>query len=171
MEVRDMKGKCPLFAMLFSMLIMVAPALAEPAQKIPVTVETFGGTNVPSETRETNGGIIHQEAIRAGNVRLTIDGQAPIIGTYSEFVHITINTKTGEVMIQNSDVLTFPGGSFEGIKQTRQETAGPTTVLAVEQHAVLQGSGAFNGQILMISMDWVQGDPLPRLYSGFLLIP
>jgi len=163
--------KIILIGMIALMLTLVAPALAEPAQRIQVTVETSGGSNIPSETHQTNGGIIHQEAIRTGNVKLTIDGQTPIVGTYSETVHITINTKTGDVVLQNSDVLTFPGGTFEGIKQTRQVTAGPTTILSIEQNAVFQGYGTFDGQKLMISMDWAQGDPTPRLYTGILLIP
>ncbi len=153
-------------ALALSMMLMAfAPAMAASPKKIPVTAVTFNQVNNTPETRTTNGGIIHTVFERTGNVRLTIDGQAPIVGTLSEVVHTMNNTKTGEAVGQNFDaVWTFAGGSFEGVKQTRISTV-PT--FSLDQHVVFQGSGIFEGQTLMLSQE---APPFPPTYTGFLLI-
>jgi hypothetical protein len=156
---------CFLLLALSTLLMAVAPVFAEPAQKIPITM-VHAGSTVITETRQTNGGIFHYEGIRTGTCTLNIQGQAPLVGTYSESVHEVVNTKTGEVVIQNFAVLTFAGGSFEGMKQNRVSSSGPTTITALDQHAVLHGTGIFEGQTLMVSQE---APPFPPIYTGFLL--
>jgi hypothetical protein len=164
----EMKGKIlGICIVLLLVAILATPiAVAEPAQKIPVTAVTSGASNTIIEERTTNGGIYHSISTRdGGTVTLTKEGQAPIVGTYSEVVHLTRNTKTGETVIQNFDaVWVFTGGSFEGLKQTRITSGTPLTI---EQHAVFQGTGIFEGQTLMLSQE---APPYPAIYTGILLI-
>jgi hypothetical protein len=146
----------------------VAPAFAEPAQKIPVTAVTFNQVmGVPEKDWTTDGGIIHRVISRTGNVKLTIDGQAPVVGTLTESVHTMINTKTGEMVVQNDCIWTFPMGSFEGVKQTRVAGSSPEVVDEMWQHAVFQGSGIYEGFKLMLL---VEAPPFPPTYTGFLLM-
>jgi hypothetical protein len=164
-----MKRKWLIFALLpLLMLTLVPTILAEPAQKVTVTAQTFNQVNgEPEKDWTTDGGIVHTVYVRTGDVKLTIDGQAPIIGTFSETEHLTVNTKTGESVIQSYDVWTFAGGSFEGIKQNRIETSGPTTIISLEQHAVFQGSGVYEGSTLMLSQE---APPFPPIYTGTMLV-
>lgn len=167
-----MKGKWLFFIVLSIMLTMVAPVLAEPAVKIPVTAQTFNQVNTePGKTWTTNGGIVHfQDVVRTGEVWLKIGDEPAIYGTIREPVQYIINN--GMFVLQNHNIVwTFGDDTFEGQKILKREYANPTTIIEEEQHAVLHGTGAFKGQTLVISIDWVAGDPLPRLYSGYLLIP
>ena len=167
----------PLLALLM-LFAVVAPVLAEPAQKLPVTLVTSGAfSGLPEKIWTTDGGIIHSQGqIRGGVVTLTI-GQGPaIVGTYSENGDSITNTKTHEMIINfNKMVVTFPGGSFEGAKTARFTSEirnGVPVTIAQEQHAVLQGSGIYEGQTLKISQDWVLTVPaVPKVYTGVLIVP
>jgi hypothetical protein len=168
-EVENLKGKWLVFAVLpLLMLALVPTILAEPAQKIPVTAVTFNQVNGPfAKDWTTDGGIVHRVFTRTGNVMLAIDGQAPIVGTLSEGVHTMINTKTGEMVIQNFDAIwTFTGGSFAGVKQTRV-TGNYPVVDELEQHVVFQGTGIYEGCTLMLSVD---APPFPPTYIGTMLV-
>jgi hypothetical protein len=167
--VENLKGKWFVFALLPLLMLAIVPTiLAEPAQKTPVTAITYNQVNGASETWTTEGGIMHTIAQRTGNVMLTIEGQAPIEGTISETVHAMVNTKTGKSVIQNFDsTWTFPGGSFQGVKQVRTEYSSPTVVAQVNQHVVFQGTGIYEGCTLMLSVD---APPFPPTYVGTMLV-
>jgi hypothetical protein len=173
-----MNKKVLVFAVALIIVVMLAtPVMAEPAQKIPVTAELYDKIRGdPEKIWRTNGGTTHvQGAVTTGKIRLTIDGQDPLEGTYWYSNSYVVNTKWAlAAQHMHKWVLSFEGGSFEGQK-TRFSTFEPGTggkvVWTIKQHTVLQGSGVFKGWTLKLSMDWVQGDPLPRIYTGFLLIP
>ena len=166
-----------MFAILM-LLAVVSPAMAAPAQKFPVTLDTKGKTIAPAErTWTTDGGIIHSiGGVRGGPVFLTIDTNPTITGTYIETGNSVINTKTGETIVHfNKMVCIFPLGSFEGAKTMRSLSEireGKPVTLEQEQHAVLQGSGIYEGQTLKIGYDWVlTNPPLPKIYEGILIVP
>jgi len=159
--------------LVFLMLIIALPVMAESPKKIPVTLVTSGTSNSPPEkTWTTEGGIVHsQGAVRTGGATLTIDGQVPLVGTVTEDLGPSvINTKTGEMVGHALKcVFTFPGGSFEGVKITKATYENGKNV-ATEQHSVLQGSGVFEGCTLVLSQDWeLTTPPMPKVYTGFLL--
>jgi hypothetical protein len=165
-----MKGKWLFLAVLPLLILSSIPlVLAESAQRVSVTAVTFNQVmGEPERDWTTDGGIIHRVLTRTGNVKLTIDGQTPIVGTLTETVHTMINTKTGEMIIQNLECTwTFPGGSFEGVKQTRVTGSSPDVVDEMWQHAIFQGSGIYEGCKLMLS---VEAPPFPPTYRGTMLI-
>jgi hypothetical protein len=165
----------PIIALLLT--VAVAPAMAEPAQRIPVTVRTTGQTDSsPEKVITTDGGIIQMQGVtRTGKVTLTIVGQTPIVGTETEVMDFSINTNTLEIVAHSHKlVFTFAGGTFEGQK-TSMET-GVISIrqipLTLEQHTVMQGTGTFDGQKLMLTEDWASATATgPPIYSGFLIIP
>jgi hypothetical protein len=153
------------FLMIFA---AVLPVMAAPEQKIPVTAVTSNQVNGTPEAWTTDGGITHSMYTRTGTITLTIDGQAPIVGTLSEVAHSMINTKTGKFVGQNFDcVWTFTGGSFEGTKQTRITADANGKYLTLEQHVVFQGSGVFDGYTMKLTQE---APPFPPIYTGSLLI-
>ncbi len=156
---------------------VVAPVLAEPAQKFPVILTTQGQTIAPPErVWTTDGGILHSfGGVRGGPVYLTIGTNPAIEGTYIETGDQITNTKTGETIVHLSKMLcTFPGGSFEGTKTMNslsERINGVLVTIEQEQHAVLQGSGIYEGQTLKIAYDWVlTNPPVPKIYEGILIV-
>jgi hypothetical protein len=160
------------------LLAVVSPVLAAPAQKFPVILITQGKSITPAERAwTTDGGIEHSfGAVRGGPVYLTI-GTGPIItGTYIETGNSIINHNTGQAIVHlNNMVCTFPGGSFEGEKTLTSTTEirdGVPVTFEQSQHAVLHGSGIYEGQTLKIGYDWVlTNPPLPKIYEGILIVP
>jgi hypothetical protein len=152
----------PVLLLVVGMVLAIVPVGADPSQQIPVTLVTSQQLNSPPEkTWTTDGGILHSQGIvRTGVSTLRIDGQTPIVGTHREVYDVKVNTKTGEAVVQSKFVLTFIVGStvgtFEDVKQTRTSGQSPIPGLpmTLEQHATLQGAGAFEGQTLMLSQDW-----------------
>jgi len=150
--------------------------MADPAQRSSVTARTFGQVDSPPEKiTTTDGGIIHMQGVtRTGNVILTINGQTPLTGKEMEVMDFMINTKTLEIEAHSHKlVFTFVGGTFEG-----QKTSKETGVISIrqipetlEQHTVMQGSGIFEGQTLMLTENWVKATATgPPIYEGSLLI-
>lgn len=165
----------PILALL--MLLLASPVIAAPAQKFSVSLETKGSTITAAESRITNGDIVHTVGgVRGGPVYLTIGSDPVITGTYIETGDSVINTKTGESIVHfNTMVCDFPGGSFEGIKtmkSTYRLINGAMTAVEQSQHAVLHGSGIYEGQTLKIGYDWVlTSPPVPKIYDGILIVP
>jgi len=152
--------------------ILITPVIAASPKKIPATARTYAQVNSePEKEWETEGGILHEQGIvRTGNVMLNVQGQAPLIGTEMEALDIVENTKTGKTVVHSQKlVFTFEGGYFEGVKQSREFNALPLE-FTLEQHVVLQGFGAFEGQTLMLTQYWSLAMwPNPPVYEGFLL--
>jgi hypothetical protein len=155
----------------------VAPAMAEPAQRIPVTARTSGQIDSsPEKVIITEGGVIQMQGVtRTGRVTLTIDGQTPLVGTEEEVMDFSINTNTLEIVAHSHKlVFTFTGGTFEG-----QKTSYETGVISIrqipqtlEQHTVMHGTGTFDGQKLMLTEDWALATATgPPTYIGVLIIP
>jgi hypothetical protein len=165
----------PIIACLF--MVAVSPAMAEPAQLIPVTARTSGQTDsLPEKVITTDGGIIQMQGVtRTGRVTLTIDGQTPIVGTEEEVMDFSINTNNLEIVAHSHKLIfTFAGGTFEG-----QKTSMETGVISIRQipqtlvqHTIMHGTGIFDGQKLMLTEDWALATATgPPIYSGFLIIP
>jgi hypothetical protein len=159
-----------LFLALSMLSIAAVPVFAEPAQKVSVIAQTFNQVNAaPEKIWTTNGNILHmQGVVRTGEVWLKVGEEPAIYGTMVESTQTVVDISTGMVISQNHKTIwTFADGSFEGVKIVKQETAGPTTILEMNQHAVLKGSGIYEGYTLMLSME---APPFPPTYTGTLLI-
>ena len=184
-----MKKAIVVIAVALMVAVMLAvPVLAAPAERIPValTVRTAAAQNtLPEKVWTTDGGIKHEQGIirtvplesMAGNppapvknVVLKIDG-VPIYGIIYAVVDVMTNTKTG-VMTNHYQkwIITFPvqtgvpvEGSFEGVHTWSIDT---TPTISGQGHAVMQGSGGFEGQTLMLKMEF---PPMPVVWNGYLL--
>jgi hypothetical protein len=129
----------------------------------------------PEKEWTTNGGITHKQGItRTVNydtvnqlVKLKITYPAPIgektfIGRIQALVDVMIDTKTGVTTNHyHKWVITIPvqpgipvEGAFEGTnKWVIGPLPGATPPISYEGHAVLQGTGGFEGQTLSIAVD------------------
>ena len=105
------------------------------------------------------------------NVALKING-VPIYGTVYAEVNVKIDPNTGVTSTHYLKwLLTFPvqpgvdvEGAFEGVHTYFIDT---TPSISVVGHAVLQGSGGFEGQTLMLKVVF---PPAPLVWKGDLLI-
>ena len=96
----------------------------------------------------------------------------PIYGTIRAEVNVKIDTQLGVTTSHYLKwLITFPvqtgvteAGAFEGVHTYSIDT---TPTLSGQGHAVLQGSGGFEGQTLMLKMEL---PPLPPVWKGDLLI-
>ncbi len=160
---------------------MVLPVFAESPKKIPVKVVIRSKIETSSMTETNPGEIQHVDLEWEGNIRLYIPvtSASYISGTYDDEIsgvrildvpggieHSNVN----EGVFHFHEVWTFgTGNTFEGIAQVKTDGAGFSKY---EAHIVLQGSGIFEGQKLILSSTFppVLPDRAPTYY-GDLLIP
>jgi hypothetical protein len=176
--------------MLFSFLA-VASAGPPVRKTAEFTVRTAAVQNTaPERTVISDDGITHQfgiirtvpleSTVDVGNppvptvvknVVLKIDG-VPIYGTVRAEVNVMIDPNTGVTTTHYLKwLITFPvqtgvavEGAFEGVHTYFIDT---TPSISIVGHAVLQGSGGFEGQTLMLKVVFPPG---PLVWKGDLLI-
>ena len=176
-----MKARILLISLLVILIGSLAASVASAApEKITITGTQAGTTTILSQ--ELNeGGIYDYEANGAGSVTLTITGQSsPLILATSSEISLTINTKTDDGVIhfvmkwaKMSGGIEI--GAFTGQINGKTKTYAylpngyPNYPAQTESfiHAVLQGSGIYEGQTLMLDGTRVLGQPLK--WEGFLL--
>ena len=169
---------------LFSFLAVAVagPPLRKTAE-LTIRVPAVENTD-PERTVISDDGITHQFGIirtvplesmvgdvPTKNVALKIDG-VPIYGTIRAEVNVKIDPNTGVTSTHYLKwLITFPvqtgvevEGAFEGVHTYFIDT---TPSLSIVGHAVLQGSGGFEGQTLKLSVEYPPG---PVLWKGDLLI-
>ena len=152
--------------------LLIAPVLATPTnKKVPVTITwEIVGPIYLGPWKET-GNVLHRELTLAWDVTLVIDGGTPIIGTaITERKLLRVPQGDGEHRILNDyNVLTFTGGTFEGnaLIQTDWLPGGPANVQSRLNHALLQGTGDFEGQTISAEHDWRTHDQ-PIIWQGWL---
>ncbi len=160
------------------LFIVVAPVMAESPKTIPATLYINvkkAVDSAPEKVWASDDGIIHKQGIirtvAVGtspnyNVVLSIQGQDPISGgTVYAVVDLMENTKTGLLTNHYHPwIIAFEGGTFEGVNTWTWDKI-PLLPLDFDGHAVLQGTGAFEGQKLSIQM------ATSTTWSGYLLIP
>jgi hypothetical protein len=159
------------FALLLAAMF-VAPVFAK--TKVAVTATQMGGSSEGESWLVDHGIYQFRGAIGAGMVTLNIPGQPPLIGTSSSVVNGKITFEHPEPgpwleavgIMHLKMVWTFTGegttGTFEG-QMNRKGIGMPMTY--IEAHMVLQGTGDFEGQTLMLSY----AGPPPLNWEGFLL--
>jgi hypothetical protein len=149
-------------------IILILPIMAAPATKIPVTATSERTGVVSGESWTTNGGVTHFRDYQVTyDISLNIEGEGSLAGISSNVWNGRVNTKTGKAVLQYNAIWSFPGGSFEGVIQSRLESY-PPPYEYYEIHCVLKGTGVFEGQKLMLSYEGTTTDPV---WEGFLLRP
>lgn len=165
-----MKGKALLVSVLALLMLLtfIAPVLA--AEKVPASFSTSGAvTDLSGATINTTpSGIMHVNgALRTATATITFGGITytgsirvdlnfvvnPIKGTTTQYYHkmtITFPVQTGLSEI----------GVFEGVFTWTAEvglTPGSIIPATMESHAVLQGSGGFEGYTFHFGRDLEKG--------------
>jgi len=168
----------PLLALLIASLA-VSVACASP-EKVAVTGIQLGSTAVVSQ-EFNNGGVYFHEASGTGSVTLSITGQsAPLVLVTTSQISLVINTKTNDGVIHfvmkwakmsgGTEIGAF-SGQINGKTETHAYLPNgyPNYPAQTESfiHAVLQGSGIYKGETLMLEGTRVLGEPLK--WEGFLL--
>ncbi len=154
------------------MVCFALPVMAESPKKIAVTFSLLKSatTSYTGATKiVTPSGITHwwgcTRTVPEGFVVLTREGMSTLVGSLMAEVDMYINPNTAVIRNHyHKWHLYFPGGTFEGVNTWVAEL-GPNLMATLEGHAVLQGTGIFEGQTLSLYND--PGHPL----AGWLLIP
>ena len=176
-----MKKKIQVIAVaLMFAAMLVAPVLAAPATKIEgvtMTAAVIQTPNPGSPRMVSHDTISHSEGTSTGTVTLDIpmpSGPLVLTGDYdSEWIgrgKISEDPAESEVIIMGKVVLTFTGGTFEGVIQRKIigfPPDPPTVIPYFEDYLVLHGTGDFQGQTLKLSYT---GTP-PVIQEGYLIIP
>jgi hypothetical protein len=152
--------------------MFVAPVFAK--RKVAVTATQMGGGASGGESWMADDGILQfRGATGAGMVTLNIPGQTPLVGASSSEISgkITFTQEPpdpeAEGLIHLKMKWTFTGegttGTFEG--QMQRKGIGVPVISYLEAHMVLQGTGDFEGQTLILSY----AGPPPLNWEGFLI--
>lgn len=187
MERKKVLSFLPL-GLCFFMLFALNPVMAEPASKIPVVTTQAGITTVPGAHWTTDGGIMQiRDDEGAGIAKLYINSAPPAAPDYTFTYH-----REYIASVHLGQDIPFPGpwpdavgiwhvtliwqyfvngqvmGTFEG--QWEFKSVGwyinPTPHTGPsEGQVVLQGSGIFEGQTLMLD-----STAPPLTFTGYLLI-
>lgn len=170
--MRKMMILIPALALLM-LLAAVAPVMAEPAKKVPVT-GTSTAVWYPGPDAEywiTDGGILQFRGLKtAGMTTINIPGSPSLVLKTSGDLFGMVNFKTGDGVMHCKSVWKYPAvgtvvGTFEG--EFTADTTGGYPATYSTMHCVLQGTGIFEGQTLMLSGEMTP--PAPGLMEGFLL--
>ena len=164
--------------------MFVAPAMAAPATKIEgVTMVVSPGGPVPYDGYPrwvSDGTISHSRGTNPPGMTVTItipnpqDPENPTVLSgdyYSDWV-ANANWKKDpvEVVIMSKLTLTFGDDTFEGVVQ-RTITGNPFLPTSpVEDHIVLRGTGAFQGQTLKLSCAGIPAEG-PMVAEGYIIMP
>jgi hypothetical protein len=154
--------------------LLIAPVFADPTkgQKVGVTITwNIVGPTYLGPWKYT-GNAEHREVNLAWDVTVEIDGGPTLTGTATtERKLLRINQGDGQLRILNDYyVITLTGGTFEGnaLIQTQWLPGGPANVQSRLCHALLQGTGDFEGQTINAEHDWRTHD-LPIVWPGYIL--
>ena len=160
---------------LMAVAMLATPVFAAPATKIEdvdITTSTSQSADDPLIVDHT---ILHTRGTTFGTCTLTIPGVGTLEGDwYSEWIsknkwsNYPNPDPEAELIITSKVVLTFTGGTFEGITQ-RKITGypiGPSSYF--ETHMVLHGTGDFRGQTLKSS---TEGPAPAQVGETILIIP
>jgi hypothetical protein len=157
---------------LIVMALLATPVMAAPATKIEGVTLTIAATTVPDPgypRMVSHDTISHTKGTSTGTVTLTIPILEPdgLDGDWdAEWVaRGKFSQDPAELIITSKAVLTFTGGTFEGV--TQRKIIGWPVPSYFEDHMVLQGTGDFEGQTLKLSYE---GGP-PPVAEGCLIIP
>jgi hypothetical protein len=170
-------------ALALLLLTMVMPALAEAAEKVPVTVKSQGGgSTIPGEIWLTDGDITQFRGwgSKGGILEIYITSTTTpdyTVVTNSEYDSM-LNWKTGEGIIHYRSIWEYKvdgqiAGSLKGEYTVKTTGAyftpegAPVTWTHLEGHCVLQGDGVFEGWTLKLESEATR--PARPTYTGWLI--
>lgn len=179
-----MKKKITLIVALtvLMMLLVIAPAFASPADKVAFTGILTGYKPQPTQGEDyrkftTNGETIHIiNQIGAGTIQLwlgtTTSGTPTYEGTWTATFKVNLNLKTGgEGPAMYKMIWTFLGGTFEGNILGTMVAPGPNDKGLIDLHGILQGTGLYAEQRIMIEDGYRALEGGPTTYTGTIMTP
>ena len=163
-----MNKKVLMPAIALLLLLIVAPAIAAPAAKIPYTADVRLEITSPGKHWTTKGGILHVKGLIAEGSFDSAD--LGIVGaTMWKKLDYTLNTITGEGTMHGKFVLTVDGmGTLEG--SFRDKITDSTHLTGT---VVGQGTGGFTGWKTMGTWygDIKEGGIIENVLEAKLLLP
>lgn len=154
---------------LLAFAALSTPVMAAPAEKIPATLN-FGvptPMGLPEKTWTTKGEVLQIRGIPTSYIIiLTIQGEPSLIGVDTNILNAQHNLKTDVRILHYDVVWTFSEGTFEGILTLKIQNNSLNPIFwYYSAHLVFQGTGAFNGETLMLSYE----GPFALEWEGFVL--
>jgi hypothetical protein len=152
-----------------TIMMAIAPALAQPAQKISFTAQQTPTTPQVQNTDTTPSGIVHRDVAGAGIITSWTGDMASIFlnAETSADINSTYNTKTGEGVVKYAMVWQLAEGTFEG------NVVGHIVNGAnVDSHATFRGTEAYQGLTITLDGTKAAGNPKTSFnWVGEILIP
>jgi hypothetical protein len=180
--------KKEIIALIFGMLMLLAiasPVLAENPNKVPVAVVLHASTwdlntmdvwtamhGQPNGGYDPEGGVVHLGYLHAwGTLDIYVDEVLifPDVA-YDDIITGPYNPTTMVGHTMYKEIWTLPGGTLEGIAHATSYGGDLLSCKEVVAKIVLQGTGDYAGQTLVMSYDWVKGVNTP-IYEGYWLMP
>jgi hypothetical protein len=154
-----------------TIMMAIAPALAQPAQRISFTAQQTPTTPQVQNTDTTPSGIVHRDIAGAGAITSWTGDMAPIFlnAKTSADINSTYNPATGTGVVKYAMVWHLADGTFEG------NVVGHLLNGAnVDLHATFRGTGAYQGWTITFDGNKAaQTSPTqtPFIWVGEILIP
>jgi hypothetical protein len=165
--------------LLLTLALFSIPVMCAPARKIDVTA-TLLLTTTEGVGRYVDHGILQfRESTVEGSAILTLPGQTPIEGTYFGELNGRIKLDhpapgpwfEAEGLMSGKTELSFPGGTFVGIRNFKTIGFPPPVMSYMDTRMVLHGTGDFKGQTLILSFEGDPPIPAPFDVEGYLIMP
>ena len=174
---RKILGIC---VVLLAVAMLATPVLAAPTngQKVPITIH-FANQQTTYTSEEITGNVIHRTADVTYDIAIDVDGVPTYTGTASALRNILIVPReVGVDLVLQDDYVfmiddeegTFEGSALillKGYIAPTQTT--PPDYERGKAHALLQGTGGFEGQTINAGHHWVPFGAIS--WSGYLLKP
>ena len=157
------------------LVILAAPVMAAPTdgQKVPVTIY-FSNQVATNIVDTTTGNVVHRVADITYDISVDVDGVPTYTGTaIAERNVLMIPRGAGvfDMILSDDYIMSFDGqdGTFEGQAVIVLKDYAPATPTyeAGKAHALLQGTGVFDGQTINAGHHWVPFGPIT--WNGYLL--
>jgi hypothetical protein len=163
------KRKILLIAALFLIVAMLAtPAMAAPTngQKVPITIH-FSNQVATNIVDVTTGDVLHRSAEITYDIAVDIDGVPTYTGVAvaeRDALFIPRGVGVFDLVLNDDYIMTFDGqeGTFEGHAMIllKDYAMAVPTYEAGKGHALLQGTGVFEGQTINAGHHWLAFAPI-----------
>ncbi len=166
----------PLVLGLFMTLAFVSPVLAENPNKVPVSAALLSagrGTDYSTMILWTSeGGIAHLDYVHLwGKLNIYVNGVETYANVpYDDIISGNYNPKTMVGNWKYDEVWTLPGGTLVGTAHATSYGGSLLNYKELKADILLHGTGAYEGQVLSMSFDYVKGVNFP-IYEGYWLTP
>jgi hypothetical protein len=161
---------------IFVVFVFISPVLAENPNKMPVAVALLPiGSGIDYSTMvlwTSEGGIAHLDYVHSwGTLDIYLNGVETYINVpYNNIISGNYNPKTMVGNWKYDEVWTLPGGTLVGTAHATTYGGSLLSYKELKADILLHGTGAYEGQVLSMSFDYIKGVNLP-IYEGYWLTP